>query len=33
MPDPVECLTYITKYRTDFFAFVQGLAESIIYVN
>ena len=30
MPDPVEGFTYITKNSQHFFAFVQGLTESII---
>ena len=31
MPDPVKGLTYITKYRTDFFAFVQAW-QKVLYI-
>ena len=33
MPDPIEGLANITKNRTNFFATVQGLAESIIHIS
>ena len=33
MPDPVEDFAFITKYHTDFFAFVQCLAKCILHVS